>query len=119
MIDSFADLTGDHFEIHMSEEAAKAHGFNARVAHGLLVLSLIDGLKNQAAAQLKARASIGWDWTFRRPVLLGDTISVSYEVSDIAPARSEDQAVLTLEFEVTNQREEQVQHGVNRLLAYR
>lgn len=46
MIDDFAYLTGDRFEIHMSDAAAKRHGFAARVAHGLLVLSLVDGLKN-------------------------------------------------------------------------
>ncbi|MDE0208465.1 MAG: MaoC/PaaZ C-terminal domain-containing protein, partial [Boseongicola sp.] len=48
MIDTFADMAGDRFEIHMSDEAARHHGFDARVAHGLLVLSLIDGLKNRA-----------------------------------------------------------------------
>ncbi|WP_299294895.1 MaoC/PaaZ C-terminal domain-containing protein [uncultured Tateyamaria sp.] len=119
MIDSFAALTGDRFEIHMSEAAAKAHGFDARVAHGLLVLSLIDGLKNQAPAQMKARASMGWDWGFRAPVLLGDAITVAYDITDIAPAKSEDQAILTLDFNVTNQRAQQVQRGSNRLLVYR
>ncbi|MER9594195.1 MaoC/PaaZ C-terminal domain-containing protein [Mesorhizobium sp. M0244] len=35
MIDAFAELTGDRFEIHMSVAGAKHHGFQARVAHGL------------------------------------------------------------------------------------
>ena len=119
MIDAFADLTGDRFEIHMSDAAARRHGFEARVAHGLLVLSLIDGLKNQAPAQLKARASMGWDWQFRRPVLLGDRLSVSYEITEIADARADDQAILTLAFGVLNQNSDTVQNGTNRLLAYR
>ena len=38
MIDRFADLTGDHFAIHMSDTGAQAQGFARRVAHGLLVL---------------------------------------------------------------------------------
>ena len=119
VIDSFADMTGDRFEIHLSDEAARAHGFGDRVAHGLLVLSLVDGMKNQAPAQLKARASMGWDWRFRRPVLAGDKIAVSYEISAIDLARTDDQAVLTLDFKVTNQNGDVVQSGTNRLLAYR
>lgn len=118
-IDAFADLTGDFFEIHMSEKAAQKHGFAARVAHGLLVLSLIDGMKNQAGAQLKARASMGWDWAFRAPVLAGDRIAVVVTIEAIGAARADDQAVLTLGFEVTNQDGVLVQTGTNRLLAYR
>ena len=119
MIDAFADLTGDRFEIHMSDKAARQHGFKARVAHGLLVLSLVDGLKNQAPAQLKARASRGWDWQFRAPVLAGDTISVRLVIDDITQAKSQDQAILTLSFTVTNQDGILVQKGSNSLLAYR
>lgn len=119
MIDAFAALTGDRFEIHMSDTAARAHGFDARVAHGLLVLSLIDGLKNQAPAQIKARASMGWDWRFRRPVIAGDRLSARLEIEEIAPARAPDQAQLTLRFSVTNQAGDPVQTGSNRLLAYR
>lgn len=119
MIDTFADLTGDRFEIHMSETAARAHGFDGRVAHGLLVLSLIDGLKNKAAAQLRARASMGWDWRFRAPVLAGDTISIIYTINDISSARRADQAVLTLAFDVRNQDGAEVQKGTNKLLTYR
>ncbi len=116
---AFAEMTGDRFEIHMSDTAAQSHGFARQVAHGLLVLSLVDGLKNNAAAQFKARASMGWDWAFKAPVLAEDTISVRITVDDIAPARAEDQAVLTLRFDVTNTDGVPVQTGTNRLLAYR
>ncbi|MYF88176.1 MAG: MaoC family dehydratase [Boseongicola sp. SB0676_bin_33] len=119
MIDAFAGMTGDRFEIHMTNEAARRHGFDARVAHGLLVLSLIDGLKNRAPAQLRARASLNWDWSFHRPVLAGDRIAVTITIAAIERARQEDQAVLALDFDVTNQHGERVQSGTNRLLAYR
>jgi len=115
----FAELTGDRFEIHMSDDAAQAHGFARQVAHGLLVLSLVDGLKNQAAAQFRARASKGWDWSFKAPVMAGDTVSAILRVDDIRPARLDDQATLVLTFNVTNQTHVLVQHGTNRLLAYR
>lgn len=115
----FADLTGDRFEIHMSGDAARAHGFDGQVAHGLLVLSLVDGLKNQAPAQFRARASKGWDWTFKAPVLAGDVLAATLRIEDIRPARHKDQATLVLAFEVTNQSGALVQHGTNRLLSYR
>jgi acyl dehydratase len=89
------------------------------VAHGLLVLSLVDGLKNQAPAQFRARASKGWEWVFKAPVLAGDTLSVKLRIDDIRPARQADQATLVLVFDVTNQNGVLVQHGSNRLLAYR
>lgn len=115
----FADLTGDRFEIHMSDPNAQKHGFDRQVAHGLLVLSLVDGLKNQAPAQFKARASKGWTWTFRAPVLAGDTVHVKLTVTEKGRAFSADQATLHLEFDVTNQDGVLVQQGRNALLAYR
>jgi len=118
-IDGFAALTGDRFEIHMEDGAARSHGFPGRVAHGLLVLSLVDGLKNQAPAQFRAIASLGWDWAFRRPVLVGDEIGAVLRVAEKRAVTKPDCGILTLAFEVTNQRGEIVQTGTNLLLAYR
>ena len=77
IIDKFADWAGDRFEIHMSAEAAARRGFGCRVAHGLLVQSSVDGLKNRAPVQFPAQASFGWNWPFREAVITGDTISAS------------------------------------------
>lgn len=118
MIDQFAAMTGDRFEIHMSDEAAQRHGFQARVAHGLLVLSLVDGLKNQAEAQFKAQASLGWDWNFQAPVCAGDTISATMTVSSVKPVSAGGRAVVSLDFVVRNQSGSTVQRGANRLMVY-
>ncbi|MEM6461058.1 MAG: MaoC family dehydratase [Pseudomonadota bacterium] len=118
-IDSFADLSGDRFEIHMNDEAARSHGFPRRVAHGLLVLSLVDGLKNNAPAQFRAIASLGWEWSFRRPVFAGDEIRVTITVESKRGVSKPDRGILGLVFEVTNQTGETVQEGKNLLLAYR
>lgn len=48
MINAYADLSGDHTPIHVDEEYAKKSDFGTRVGHGLLGLSLADGLKTQA-----------------------------------------------------------------------
>ena len=119
MIDQFAALSGDHFEIHMQDSAAKAHGFKGRVAHGLLILSIVDGLKNQTDAQFKAQASLGWDWSFRAPVFLGDEISARLSVMEKTTISDPARGILTIGFEVKNQRRELVQEGQNRLMAYR
>ena len=116
MIDAFADLSGDRFELHMSKSAAEALGFPDRVAHGLLVLSVVDGLKNQAGPVLPALASLGWDWTFSAPVLIGDTIRASIEITEKRATRRPDRAILRLTFDVTNQRGETVQKGSNLMM---
>ncbi len=119
LIDSFAALSGDHFEIHMSQSSALAHGFPDRVAHGLLVLSIIDGLKNTASAQFKAIASLGWSWSFCAPVLAGDTVGARITILDKRETKKRDRGILTLGFKVTNQRGELVQDGQNKLMVYR
>ena len=118
LIDGFADLCGDRFEIHMSDEAAARHGFSGRVAHGLLVLSVVDGLKNAAEAQFKAVASLNWNWSFRRPVIAGDSIRVGITVLEKRQTKNPDRGILRLGFEVTNQRGEMVQEGENLLMVY-
>lgn len=118
-IDRFADLTGDRFEIHMSEEGAAKHGFPSRVAHGLLILSLVDGLKNQAPAQFAAVASLGWDWKFAAPVLPGDVIKVRMTVTGKRETKRTDRGILTIQFDVMNQDARTVQSGVNTLMVRR
>ena len=118
-IDRFADLTGDRFEIHMSEEGAARHGFPSRVAHGLLILSLVDGLKNQADAQFAAVASLGWDWKFMSPVLPGDVIKVRMTVTGKRETKRPDRGILTIQFDVVNQDAKTVQFGINTLMVRR
>ena len=118
-IDAFADLTGDRFEIHMDDDAAKALGFPGRVAHGLLVLSLVDGLKNQAHARFRAVASLGWTWRFDGPVFIGDTITATITVVGKRPTRRPDRGIVSLDFVVRNQNGETVQSGQNQLMVVR
>lgn len=45
LIDQFATVSGDRYALHMDAAFAAEKGFDDRVAHGLLVLSMVDGLK--------------------------------------------------------------------------
>jgi acyl dehydratase len=118
-IDAFAELTGDRFAIHMSDAAAHEMGFPSRVAHGLLVLSLIDGLKNQCPAQFRAVASLGWDMRFSRPVLAGDRVRGRLTVAEKRLISDCSRGILTLHVEALNQADEVVQSGLNRLMVDR
>ncbi len=117
-IDIFAALTQDRFEIHLSDEGARAHGFDRRVAHGLLILSLVEGLKATAPAQLATFASLGWDWSFRAPVFANDSIRALVTVAAKRAAGAK-RGMLTLDVSVENQDGKIVQHGQTRLMAHR
>lgn len=117
-IDAFAALTDDHFAIHLSDEAARAHGFDRRVAHGLLILSLVEGLKSSAPARFDTFASLGWEWSFRAPVFANDRIRAQVTVAAKRVA-SFHKGLLTLAIRVENQDGQIVQQGQTRLMAKR
>ena len=117
-IDQFAAVSGDSFGLHMQKEDAVEHGFADRVAHGLLVLALVDGLKFGAGAQLKAQASLGWNWKFAAPVIVGDVVRAQITITGKRRTRDGRRGILTLQVQVKNQRGDVVQHGENRLMTY-
>lgn len=116
LIDRFADLTGDRFAIHMSDTAARELGFARRVAHGLLVLSLVDGLKNQAPARISAIASLGWEWRFHKPVFAGDRIRATFTVMSKRLTRDPSRGITVLEINACNFEGDLVQSGQNQLM---
>jgi len=111
----FAGITGDFAPPHMNEEFMKASQYGQRVAHGALLV----GFMSTASALLANRMieatpgltpmSIGYDRVrFVGPVLIGDTVTVTYEVVEVDSERQRSYADLT----ATNQRGETV--GVGR-----
>ncbi|WP_043532042.1 MaoC family dehydratase [Litchfieldella xinjiangensis] len=114
---NFAGLSGDFFSLHMDDEFAREQGFPGRVAHGLLVLSLVDGLKNRAPVKLMAVASLGWNWSFSNPVVAGDRIQAKVSVEEKRLTSKRDRGVIKLLFTVYNQHKETVQEGTNQLLS--
>ncbi|MDA5559047.1 MaoC family dehydratase [Shimia sp. MMG029] len=116
LIDQFAAVSGDHYALHMDADFAAERGFANRVAHGLLVLSMVDGLKNNAAARLDGLVSMGWNWRFEAPVLAGDQIQAGLTIVGKRKTSSGDKGVLRTQFDVTNQDGDLVQSGTNELL---
>lgn len=117
---NFAGISGDFFDVHMDDEFARSQGFPARIAHGLLGLSLIDGLKNRADVQLQAVASLGWkSWDFVAPIIVGDSIGAQITVETMRLSSKGDRGVVELRFDVKNQDGILVQRGNNALLMRR
>lgn len=117
---AFAGVSGDFFDVHMDDEFARAQGFPGRIAHGLLGLCLIDGLKNRADVQLQAVASLGWkDWSFKAPILPGDSIGATITVEEMRLTSSGDRGIIHLGFDVRNLDGAVVQTGRNALLMRR
>lgn len=115
---AFAGLSGDFFDVHMDDEFARAQGFPGRIAHGLLGLALIDGLKNRAGVKLMAIASLGWNWQFTGAILAGDRIGAVIRVDELRLS-SKGKGVLTLMLEVKKQDGTVVQKGQTTLLMRR
>ena len=115
---AFAGLTGDFFDIHMDDDYARELGYPGRVAHGLLGLSLTDGLKNRAPVRFAAIVSLNWRWTFAGPILAGDRIAARITVLGKRATRNPGRGIVTLGFELRNQKGEVVQKGENDMMVH-
>lgn len=115
----FAGLSGDLFDLHMDDEFARANGFPGRIAHGLLGLSMADGLKTRCAVRLLGVATLGWNWSFRAPLMIGDRIHVAVSITAMRVTRKADRGIVTLAMRLLNQRTEVVQDGETQLLVVR
>ena len=114
---NFAGISGDFFDVHMDKEFARRKGFSDRIAHGLLILSLVDGLKNRATIKFNAVASLGWEnWEFKAPVCAGDSINAKITIAAKRKTSRNDQWIVKLSFEVYNHESVLVQSGTNTLL---
>jgi acyl dehydratase len=116
MIMTYARLTGDFTPVHVDEEYAKTTPFGTRVAHGLLGLSLADGLKTQAEYRFLPGMSLGWTWDFAGPIKIGDTLHVKFRVGSMRTIKRPGWGIVVLPSELINQRGEVVQKGEHRLM---
>lgn len=112
----FAGLSGDFFALHMDDQFGRELGFSGRVAHGLLGLILVDGLKNRATRRFHAIASLSWQWNFRKPLYPGDRISGHLRVAAKRLTSRGDRGILTLEIQVRNNAGDVIQDGENVLM---
>ena len=88
----FAGITGDHSPNHTDESFMRGTRFGRRIAHGALLVGFMSRASTMIA-DLSPKdhplfpVSLGYDRIrLLKPVFIGDTITVSYEVTAFDPA---------------------------------
>jgi len=102
----FAGITGDLSSNHVNEEVMQRSSYGRRIAHGALLIGFMSTTstlmieKSGGASPEETPVSLGYDRIrFLAPVFIGDTITVTYRIAEIDPARRRSRS----EIEVTNQ----------------
>ena len=80
-VEAFAAISGDHNPLHLDPAYAATTPFGECIAHGMLTGALISAA---IAMQLPGPGSVYLSQTmqFRAPVFLGDTLTVTLEVTE-------------------------------------
>ena len=107
----FAGLSGDYNVLHTDAEYMKASLFGERIAHGLLGLSIQQGLLARGMPAWAGESLGGLRWKFKGPIKIGDTIHVRARVAAKKAAAGPGPGVVTIARTVLNQRGEVVQEG--------
>ncbi|MCR9291757.1 MAG: MaoC/PaaZ C-terminal domain-containing protein [bacterium] len=107
---SFAGMTGDFDPLHVDHEFAAETPYGRPIAHGLLGLSFMAGLSS-SCPRMRTLAFVRIDdWSFHKPIYVGDTVHVVTEVESITPRGRRSGEVVWFR-KLVNQRGECVQSG--------
>ena len=116
-VKDFADLSGDHTQIHTDEDYAKATVFGERIAHGLLGLSAVSGLAAKLGFTEDTIIALrSMNWKFKKPIKYGDKIKGIFEVSEKKELRGQDSGLVTFEVRVLNQEKDLIQTGIWKMI---
>lgn len=108
----FGVLSGDRNPAHFDQEYAEASMFKKRIAHGMISGALISAVLGM---ELPGPGTIFISQTvrFRRPVFIGDTLTVTVMVTE----KNDEKKRLILDCTVTNQNGEATTVGTAEVLA--
>ena len=102
----FAGITGDLSSNHVNEEVMQRSSYGRRIAHGALLIGFMSTTSTLMIEQSggvgaeETPVSLGYDRIrFLAPVFIGDTITVTYRIAEVDPARRRSRS----EIKVTNQ----------------
>lgn len=117
---AFAAMTGDAHPIHYDADYARARGWDAPLAHGLMLL----GMCALGAAPISGEltdsmvAMLGNDVRYKRPAFVGDTVTPQFIVMAVEP-KDRERGILRLSIKLRNQRNELVLEGAHILMLKR
>jgi 3-hydroxybutyryl-CoA dehydratase len=90
----FAGITGDFSVNHVNEQYMAQSKYGRRIAHGALLIGYMSTCstmmieKCQGASRAETPVSLGYDRVrFLAPVFIGDTVTLSYTIVEIDPAK--------------------------------
>ncbi len=101
----FAGITGDFAPNHVDQSYMERSTYGRRMAHGALLVGFMSTASSMAIAHCRddkteTPVSVGMDRVrFIKPVFLGDTVTVRYEITEVNPDRRRSYSKI----EVTNQ----------------
>jgi len=111
---NFAGVSGDYNQIHIDSEYSKETPAGARIAHGLLIMSIASGLV-VLTGMMEGTVLVFREiknWKFIKPVYFNDTIHVEVNVVSLKPFRRLGGGLVETELDVKNQNGETVMKGV-------
>jgi 3-hydroxybutyryl-CoA dehydratase len=117
---AFAAMTGDAHPLHYDPDYARGKGWEAPLAHGLMLL----GLCALGAAPLSGEltesmiAMLGNEARYRRPAFVGDTVTPQFTVIAVEP-KDDRRGIVRLAITLRNQRGEVVLEGMHVLMLKR
>lgn len=93
----FASITGDWSPNHVNEEAMRKSKYGRRIVHGALLVGYMSNCSTALCARVntpdETPVSLGYDRIrFIAPVFIGDTITVTYRVTEIDARKRESKA---------------------------
>jgi acyl dehydratase len=119
-VSMFAMLTGDFNRLHTDAEYMKTSVFGERIAHGLLGLSIVNGLKYRTDMNPDAIiAFLGLEWAFSGPIRFGDTIHAQISVKALRETKNPERGIVTFAVDVVNQHAAVVQSGTMTMMIKR
>ncbi len=116
---AYAGISGDYSQLHISQEHARKTQFGQRVAHGLLGLTIAQGLETWTdIGNVRGVASLGWTWDFRLPLFIGDTIHLKVTLDKKRKTKKLGQGILYFSEKLYNQKGQVLQEGEHRLMVH-
>jgi acyl dehydratase len=117
----FAEITRDRHPLHTDPDYCRGTPFGRPIAHGLLGLSLMEGLKSELRLyQHTSIASLGWDKVrFLKPVFAGDRVRAEVRFASKRPSRRPDRGVVVETVRLVNQEDEVVIDAEHATLLWR
>ena len=106
MVLAYAQITGDYNPLHFDAEFASRTRFERLMAQGGVTTGLLHAL---VAMDMPGPGTVfmSQNWTFTRPVYIGDTIRAEATVKSVHDAKP----IADVDFVVKNQHDEVVLHG--------